>query len=87
MEENIVRTQYVIMKILKMNKAVNFMKSMTLKEIAKQEKKYKTNTLYKHVRVLEKKNLVRSGAKSERAYGYYLTGDGMNLLNKYDDVE
>lgn len=85
--EELVRTQYVIMKILKKNKAVNYMKSMTLKEMAKQEKKNKTNTLYKHVRILEKKNLVKSGAKAERAYGYYLTEDGLELLKKYDDME
>lgn len=87
MDENLVRTQYVIMKILKKNKAVNYMKSMTLKEMARQEKKNKTNTLYKHVRILEKKNLVKSGAKAERAFGYYLTEDGLGLLNKYEDAE
>ncbi len=87
MEENLVRTQYVIMKILKTNKATNYMKSMTLKEIAKNEKKNKPNTLYKHIRILETRNLVKSGAKAERANGYYLSEEGLQLLKKYEDVE
>lgn len=87
MNEELVRTQYVIMKILRTNKATNYMKSMTLEEISKNEKKNKLNTLYKHIRILETKNLVKSGAKAERANGYYLSENGLNLLKKYDYVE
>ena len=87
MNENLVRTQYVIMKILKSKKATNYMKSMTINEIAKNEKKNRPNTLYKHVLILEKRNLVKSGAKAERANGYYLSEEGLVLLKKYDDVE
>ena len=87
MNENLVRTQYVIMRILRKNKATNYMRSMTLKEISKHEKKNKPNTLYKHIRILETRNLVKSGAKVERANGYYLSEDGLNLLKKYDEVE
>lgn len=87
MNNELVRTQYVIMKILKKNKATNHMKSMTLKEISKNEKKSKPNTLYKHIRILETKDLVKSGAKAERANGYYLSEEGLKLLKKYDDEE
>lgn len=87
MNENLVRTQYVIMKILKNKKAINHMKSMTLKEIASNEKKNKSNTLYKHIRILEKKGFVKSGAKVARANGYYLSEDGLSLLKKYEDEE
>lgn len=87
MDENLVRTQYVIMKILKTQKATNHMKSLTINEIAKNERKNKPNTLYKHIRILEEKNLVKSGAKVARANGYYLSEDGLNLLKKYEDVE
>lgn len=79
MSEELVRTQYVIMKILRTKKATNHMKSMTLKEIVKDEKKNKINTLYKHIRILEKRNLVKSSAKAERANGYYLSEEGLNL--------
>ena len=87
MDENLVRTQYVIMKILKTEKATNHMKSLTINEIAKNERKNKPNTLYKHIRILEEKNLIKSGAKVARANGYYLSEDGLQLLKKYEDVE
>lgn len=87
MDENLVRTQYVIMKILKTQKATNHMKSLTINEIAKNERKNKPNTLYKHIRILEEKNLVKSGAKVARANGYYLSEEGLQLLKKYEDVE
>lgn len=87
MDENLVRTQYVIMKILKTQKATNHMKSLTINKIARNERKNKPNTLYKHIRILEEKNLVKSGAKVARANGYYLSEDGLNLLKKYEDVE
>ena len=87
MEENLVRTQYVIMKILKNKRATNHMKSMTLKEIASNERKNKPNTLYKHIRILEERNLIKSGAKVARANGYYLSEDGLNLLKQYEDEE
>ena len=87
MNEELVRTQYVIMKILKTKKATNHMKSLTVNEIAKMERKNKPNTLYKHIRILEKRNLIRSGAKVARANGYYLSEEGLGLLKKYDDME
>ena len=87
MYENIVRTQYVIMNILRSNKAVNYMKSMTLEEIAEVEGRNKPNTLYKHIRILQEKELVETGAKCERAFGYFLSEEGLKLLSKYDDAE
>lgn len=87
MYENIVRTQYVIMNILRSNKATNYMKSMTLEEIAEVEGRNKPNTLYKHIRILQDKKLVETGAKCERAFGYYLSEEGLKLLSKYDDTE
>ena len=85
--EGIVRTQYVIMNILRANKATNYMKSMTLEEIQEVEGRNKPNTLYKHIRILQEKKLVEVGAKCERAYGYFLNEAGMELLSQYDDKE
>ena len=85
--DELVRTQYVIMKILKNKRAVNHMKSMTVKEIAGNEKKNKTNTLYKHVRILEGKGFIKAGAKVARVNGDYLSEDGLSLLKKYEDME
>lgn len=87
MEKDLVRTQYVIMKILKKRKAFNHMRSMTLSEISELEGRNKQNTLYKHIRILENKKLVKLGAKVERANGYFLSEEGLKLLNKYDDME
>lgn len=85
--EGIVRTQYVIMNILRSNKATNYMKSMTLEEIQEVEGRNKPNTLYKHIRILQEKKLVEIGAKCERANGYYLSETGLKLLSQYDDME
>ena len=84
--ENIVRTQYVIMNILRSNKATNYMKSMTLEEIHEVESRNRPNTLYKHIRILQKKKLVELGAKVERANGYFINETGLELLKKYDDM-
>lgn len=87
MHENIVRTQYVIMNILRSNKATNYMKSMTLEEIQEIEGRNRPNTLYKHIRILQKKKLVESGAKVERANGYFINEAGLELLKQFDDME
>lgn len=87
MNDELVRTQYVILNLLRTGKATNFIKSMTLAEISEQEGRNKPNTLYKHIKILQDKGLVQLGAKAERAYGYYLSEAGMQLLKKYDDME
>ena len=85
--EELVRTQYVIMKILRTNKATNYIRAMTVSEISEQEGRNKSNTLYKHIRILEKRNLVESGVKVERANSYFINKLGLELLKKYDDME
>ena len=75
------------MKILKDFGAINYMKSITLNEIAEKEGRNKINTLYKHMRGLENKGLVNRGAKFERAYAYYLSEHGVKLLKNYENVE
>ncbi|WP_195633686.1 hypothetical protein [Enterocloster bolteae] len=87
MKDELVRTQYVIMKILKTKKATNHMKSITLKEIAENERRNKPNTLYKHIRLLVDKGLVGQGAKAGRANAYYLSEKGLELLRNYDGME
>ena len=87
MNDELVRTQYIILKLLRTNKATNCIRGMTVTEISEKEGRNKPNTLYKHIRILETRNLVKSGAKVERANGYYLSEDGLNLLKKYDEVE
>ena len=85
--EELVRTQYVIMRILRTNKATNYIRGMTVTEISEQEGRNKSNTLYKHIRILQKRKLVESGVKVERANSYFINELGLELLKKYDDME
>lgn len=87
MENKLVRTQFVIMKILKDRGAINYMKSITLSEIADKEGRSKINTLYKHMKGLENSGLVKQGAKSERANAFYLSEQGLKLLKNYESME
>lgn len=87
MNDELVRTQYVILKILRTNKATNYIRAMTLAEISDQEGRNKPNTLYKHIKILQCRKMVESGAKVERANSFYINELGMELLKKYDDVE
>lgn len=87
MNDELVRTQYVIMRILRTNKATNYIRAMTVTELSEQEGRNKPNTLYKHIRILQKKKLVESGIKVERANSYFISEPGLELLKKYDDME
>ena len=85
--EELVRTQYVIMRILRTNKATNYIRAMTVTEISEQERRNKPNTLYKHIKILQNRNLVESGVKVERANSYFINELGLELLKKYEDME
>lgn len=87
MNEELVRTQYVIMRILRVNKATNYIRGMTVTEISEQEGRNKPNTLYKHIKALQSRKLVELGVKVERANSYFINELGMELLKKYDDLE
>lgn len=87
MNEELVRTQYVIMRILRLNKATNYIRGMTVTEISEQEGRNKPNTLYKHIKTLQSRKLVELGVKVERANSYFINELGMELLKKYDDLE
>lgn len=87
MNDELVRTQYVIMQLLRKNKATNCIRGMTLAELSEQEGRNKPNTLYKHIMILQKRKLVESGVKAERANSYFINGLGLELLKKYDDGE
>lgn len=87
MDDELVRTQYVIMKILRTKKATNYIRSMTLAEITEQEGRNKPNTIYKHIKILQDKGLVELGVKAERANSYFISEAGIQLLKKYDDME
>lgn len=87
MNDELVRTQYVILHILRTNKATNYIRGMTVTEISDKEGRNKPNTLYKHIKILQKRKLVESGVKVERANSYFINELGMELLKQYDDME
>ena len=74
------RIQYVILSILKKNKADSPMRSMSCNEIAEIEELDKPSTIYKHLRILENLGYVARGAKVERATGYIITEAGLKVL-------
>ena len=76
------RIQYRIIKIMYENNAIDAMYSMSCNEITDIEKSNKVTTIYKHIRILEKRELVKNGAKVERANGYILTQKAIDLLPK-----
>lgn len=87
MNDELTRTQYIILNILKVYKATNHMLSMTVSEIAEKEGRNKVNTIYKHIRILRQKGFVFQGARVERAYSFYISERGIALLEKYKDME
>ena len=80
MEFSLNRIQYVILSILRKNKADSPMLSMSCNEIAEIEKYDKPSTIYKHLRILESLGYVERGAKVERATGYIITVAGLKVL-------
>ena len=57
MEFNLNRIQYVILSILRKNKADSPMLSMSCNEIAEIEKYDKPSTIYKHLRIFGKSGI------------------------------
>lgn len=62
-------------------KAIHQMHSMSCIEICENMENYfKVATIYKHIRILEKRGYIEKGAKIERAYGYILTQKALDIL-------
>ena len=80
MEFSLNRIQYVILNILKKNKADSPMTSMSCNEITEIEQNDKPTTIYRHLRILENLGYVARGAKVERATGYIITAAGLKVL-------
>lgn len=85
MAHDLNRIQYIILNILKKNGATDHMHSMSCNEICEIENRSKVTTIYKHVRILEEYGYVTQGAKIERANGYILTEQGINILPKMEN--
>lgn len=82
MSDELSRIQYVIMNIMLKNGATEPMRSLSCKEICESKGNCKVTTIYKHIHILEERELVKKGAKVERANGYILTQKAIDLLPK-----
>lgn len=80
MNKELNRISYIIMNTMLKSKAIDFMHSMSCMEIQEGVRVIKTDTVYKYMKKLEKFGFVEKGAKVDRAYGYILTQEGINLL-------
>lgn len=76
------RTELLILKILKYEKATSKSSGMTLKEFPLDDLGVGANTLYKRLKVLEQKGLIQKGYKDSQAFTYFVTTDGLSILEK-----
>lgn len=61
MEHDLNRIQYIILNILKKNRATEYMRSMSCKEISDIEQDKRVSTIYKHIRILKSHGYVSDG--------------------------
>lgn len=73
------RIQYEILNILRKRHAKEAMFSLSCNEIS-EESGHTVPTIYKHVRILESYGYVTKGAKVERANGYIITKEALDML-------
>ena len=78
------RIGFMVLSILRQSEAVNKFSSMTVREIAEMESDFglKENTVSKKAREFEKAGFVKRGLKEGRADTFYITPEGLNLLEK-----
>lgn len=74
------RIQYEILNILRGHHAKDPMFSMSCNEISEKSGCHTVPTIYKHVRILESYGYVAKGAKVERANGYIITKEALEML-------
>ena len=82
MAHDLNRIQYVILNIPPPPPPPPPLHSMSCNEICEIENHCKVPTIYKHIRILEDYGYVTRGAKIERASGFILTEQGMNVFPK-----
>ena len=80
MKSELRRTHYVLLNILYKEGATIACRSLSLAEIIERYDNYKSNTIYKHLRKMEKLGLVQKGVNIEKAAGWIITDTGKKLL-------
>lgn len=74
------RIELLILKILKAEKATDMSSGMTLREFPLEDLEIEANTLYKKMKMLEQKGLVKKGYKDSQAFTYFVTREGLEIL-------
>lgn len=76
------RTELLILRIMKYEKATSKSSGMTLKEFPLEDLGVGASTLHKKLRVLEQKGLIQKGYKDSQAFTYFITQEGLEILGK-----
>lgn len=77
------RLGFIILSVLKRNKATDKLSSMTLREIVDTENfGAKDNTIFKKIKFFESSGYIGRGLKEGRADTFYITPEGCRILEK-----
>ena len=77
------RLGFIVLSILKQNGAENKLSSMTLREIAAAEDFWlKENTIFKKIKDFQTSGYVGKGLKEGRADTFFITSEGLEMLEK-----
>lgn len=77
------RLGFIVLSILKQNGAENRLSSMTLREIASAEDfGLKENTIFKKIKDFQASGYVGKGLKEGRADTFFITREGLEMLEK-----
>lgn len=72
---------YQILKILQEKKLFSPLKSISLKELMGNNFNVTPNTINYIIKDLEKQEYIKQGLKCGKAYTYYITMKGVNVVN------
>ena len=77
------RLGFMILSILRKNKVINRISSMTIKEIAYSESfGWKENTIFKKLKKFEKFGYINRGLQEGHAHSYFITPEGCKWLEE-----
>lgn len=77
------RLGFIVLSILKQNRATDKLSSMTLREIAETENfGMKENTIFKKIKDFEGSGYIGRGLKEGHADTFYITPEGCRTLEK-----
>ncbi|MDE6232921.1 MAG: hypothetical protein K2M60_06200 [Lachnospiraceae bacterium] len=76
------RLDFIILSILREQKALSHLTGITLREMNLEELGYKNNTAQKRITMLKSNGKIGQGIKDGHQNTYYVTSDGLELINE-----